>query len=574
MKKFIPILCIGLIGGMLAGCGNKEEAEKSPPKKATIVDLIAFGSWEEDSIQMAPGKVVSSQDVTITAKLSGTIKNVYVSLGDSVKKGQVLAEFDRSLDPVQVQYENALRNFNVQKTVAQNSVKSAENALANAQKNYEKITAQESQSGQNTLDSLQTQYLLTQTHFRNVLDFMDQYTGASGKFLVENYPSQHFIGAKNKALRTAIQDKIRIAQKDILALPQAVSPPRRASGFEPYSKTVRDNAEIVLRFGERLQYLLADFETLLNATIFTSSYTEAQFAPISVQSQNFNSQLQSQILTLTGTVQQNNLQGPRSSTALQQAKNQVAQAEQSLALAKSNASAQVQSAQNQIYQARSSQKEFRILAPFEAEISDKMIEANMSVGLGQSLFQLTNPDEGKKVTATVPSKWQQTLWQILPPSSETEETAKKSEEEDVNEEEEKNLEIVSPTLALQFSDGQKSFCHAPKITGVREARTQKVSLECDLENSEAEIGDRVTLVLSRPTQGSNLLPLSAFAFEPEGTEVLVGKISGENYILERRNVEVGALEGNAIPVISGLELGEYVAPFYYQVLPGEIVEDL
>lgn len=559
MKKFVSVLCLS---GVLVGCGNgAEEEKKVVEKKVTPVDLITFGSWEEDSIQVAPGKVVSSQDVTITSKLSGTIQNVYVDLGDAVKKGQVLAEFDRSLDPVQVQYDNALRNFNVQKTVAENSVKSAENALSNAQKNYEKIVAQEGQSGQNTLDSLQTQALLAQTHFRNILDFMDQYTGASGKFLVENYPSQNFIGAKNRALKTELQDKIRLAQRDVQALPGAVQPPRRTSGFERYSDTVRGNAETILRFGERLQYLLVDFETLLNATIFTSSYTEAQFAPVSAQSQNFNGQLQSQILTLAGVVQQQDLQGPRSSAALQQAQNQVDQAEQSLALAKSNASAQVQSAQNQIYQARSSQKEFRILAPFSGKISQKMVDPNMSVGLGQSLFQLTNPDEGKKVSATVPSGWQETLWQISPDLVET--------DEETGEE-----RIVGPTLTLQFSDGEPDFCWAPKITGVREARTQKISLECDLDNSTVEIGDRVTLTLSRPTEGSNLLPLSAFAFEPDGAEVLVGTVSGENYVLERRDIVVGALEGNAIPVVSGVELGEMVAPFYYQVLPGEEVEDL
>ncbi|MBQ9518626.1 MAG: biotin/lipoyl-binding protein, partial [Firmicutes bacterium] len=99
MKKKFKLLPLA-VAFMLAltACGAKEEdaAQEETAKAAAVVPVEVMEA-APDSIAKSLtyiGKVAANDTVNVTSKLSGQVKEVYVNVGDTVKKGQTLLRID------------------------------------------------------------------------------------------------------------------------------------------------------------------------------------------------------------------------------------------------------------------------------------------------------------------------------------------------------------------------------------------------------------------------------------------------------------------------------------------------
>jgi len=104
MKKYIVVL---LMAAALLGCGRKEEVVEEPnlrPVKYIIIEKTASDIAREFS-----GTIKAETESRLSFRVPGTIERKFVSLGEEVRRGEVLAEVDR-ID-YEVKYEASIANL-------------------------------------------------------------------------------------------------------------------------------------------------------------------------------------------------------------------------------------------------------------------------------------------------------------------------------------------------------------------------------------------------------------------------------------------------------------------------------
>lgn len=91
MKKRILLLVI-MAMVIIGGCGVKKEAENTTIIKTVLVTEVKGAKSNINS--NFTGEVSSSTQTKISFKVGGTIKKIYVQLGEKVKKGEIIAELE------------------------------------------------------------------------------------------------------------------------------------------------------------------------------------------------------------------------------------------------------------------------------------------------------------------------------------------------------------------------------------------------------------------------------------------------------------------------------------------------
>ena len=103
MKKRIIAVCLILVSAMsLSGCGGGKGGmppmgeEGGNQQVAITVSTNTISPLTIEQYVTVSSKVSSDNEVSVMPKVSGTVKKVNVSLGDTVKAGDVLFEIDDS----------------------------------------------------------------------------------------------------------------------------------------------------------------------------------------------------------------------------------------------------------------------------------------------------------------------------------------------------------------------------------------------------------------------------------------------------------------------------------------------
>ncbi|MDE5611630.1 MAG: efflux RND transporter periplasmic adaptor subunit [Odoribacter sp.] len=93
MKSRKKIVWTGIAVLLMLGSGGcrKSSSVLSIPQLVKTAEVVAYGG--ESSVTY-PGKVKAAEDVKLAFRVAGPLKKVYVSEGQPVKKGQLLAELD------------------------------------------------------------------------------------------------------------------------------------------------------------------------------------------------------------------------------------------------------------------------------------------------------------------------------------------------------------------------------------------------------------------------------------------------------------------------------------------------
>ena len=120
-KKRLIILILGIIiFGSILYLFNKEEAkESSPEERAKKVEVLKIGEENpNNSLISAVGSVKADSRVSIVSMQAATVREIYFSVGDEVKEGQVLAKLDdnnilTSLINAQTDYANRQNNLEI-----------------------------------------------------------------------------------------------------------------------------------------------------------------------------------------------------------------------------------------------------------------------------------------------------------------------------------------------------------------------------------------------------------------------------------------------------------------------------
>src|SRR5262252_10899103 len=105
-KKIIAsIAAAALIAG---GCYWYATAARKPDKQSLSPVTVTKGTIEE--VVTAQGKLEPKQYVDVGTQVSGQLKKIHFDIGDSVTKGQLLAEIDPRVYQAQVEAGEAKLN--------------------------------------------------------------------------------------------------------------------------------------------------------------------------------------------------------------------------------------------------------------------------------------------------------------------------------------------------------------------------------------------------------------------------------------------------------------------------------
>ncbi len=159
IKKIIPLFVASSI--FLASCGAEEAAVTEEVLTAVKVEAIAPSTINK--VVTYSGKFEPVEQVTVMAKLSGTVTNTYKKVGDEVKAGETLYSIDSTdinlaINQAQAQADTA--------ALAVNSAENAKNNITGAQYEQQMLSLETSiknleaqlASAQGGLDLVKTTY--------------------------------------------------------------------------------------------------------------------------------------------------------------------------------------------------------------------------------------------------------------------------------------------------------------------------------------------------------------------------------------------------------------------------------
>jgi len=132
ISKYL-LLAATMLVLIIAGCAKEEEAAKHEPIKAVKVSTIVESQAPVSLAYI--GNIDAKELVKYSFKMAGQIKQIYVTEGDQVKKGQALAE----LDTTDLKFQVASAKATID--MAADNIKKAEAALTYNKSLYEKTKA-------------------------------------------------------------------------------------------------------------------------------------------------------------------------------------------------------------------------------------------------------------------------------------------------------------------------------------------------------------------------------------------------------------------------------------------------
>jgi RND family efflux transporter MFP subunit len=118
LRKILAILGAG---AFLAGCGNESESKQAKPEVVQGLSLQKVQMQAMPDELEAPGTVIAQATAQVGARTMGTVLRVAVKEGDSVKRGQLLAQLDE-------------RELTAHRNAAQAGAQSAEAGIGQATK--------------------------------------------------------------------------------------------------------------------------------------------------------------------------------------------------------------------------------------------------------------------------------------------------------------------------------------------------------------------------------------------------------------------------------------------------------
>ncbi len=159
-KKVLSICLAGILLMGLGGCGKKDDNTEQV-SNATNVTVYEVGADSIAATASYTGEIVAAESTAVSAKVSGQAVSVNVKEGDFVSAGTVLMSIDSTA--YRLSYNQALAAYNS----AVSSKKSAEASKKSAEASYHSVTGG---STQQTLAQLEAALDAAKIAYNNALD--------------------------------------------------------------------------------------------------------------------------------------------------------------------------------------------------------------------------------------------------------------------------------------------------------------------------------------------------------------------------------------------------------------------
>ena len=126
-KHFIIVSTAIVLMGILNGCASQSEAQLTDQTVSVKAQEVYTGSLNTEGTYI--GVIENTESVELVSRVSGTVNEVNVSVGDTVSTGTVLARFDDT-------------SARIDLAGAQTGAASAEKSLESAKKSLESAEGQ------------------------------------------------------------------------------------------------------------------------------------------------------------------------------------------------------------------------------------------------------------------------------------------------------------------------------------------------------------------------------------------------------------------------------------------------
>lgn len=119
------MISVGLCMLTLVACNKSPQEQTKKPQNLPLITVIKVESREFETTEEAIGTIEGLVDPTVSSQIAARVEQVFVSVGQTVKKGQIIAILDSS-------------DFGLQRQEAQAEVARIEVLLANQQRTVER----------------------------------------------------------------------------------------------------------------------------------------------------------------------------------------------------------------------------------------------------------------------------------------------------------------------------------------------------------------------------------------------------------------------------------------------------
>ncbi len=534
IKEFLYKNWWVILGVIIGGFFIIKSTNIAPPPselktKENIVkaETITFGQWSPDGNKYIVGTIESESEVKIPAELNGKIKKIFVDMGDEVVAGQALASFDTQGDMTYINYKNSLNTLENAKNNADSSIASAKLNIINAEKEHQQLLLQLDQNKIATLEGLKNTIITASTTGLNILNYFDGQIGASDLYDDQFAIARHHIGGSNQILKIKVQNDIRSLRRFYELLENKDIPTEE--------KQLLYNANEYLDFLKQLKIIAQDYNILIQGSVVTNTFTNDLKQQIIAVTEGKNTQIDQTISQLNAQIQTTKNLDEQQKNQILASTNRIESVKANLELIKAQASGQIKSAQNLLNLSSSQKLDLIVRAPFDGKITEKFIRERQLVSIGTPLFTILNLNKEKKAVA------------FLSPNEITQ---------------------LKKPIKIKYED--KIFEAFEFRQGLTiDEQTQKIRVDFILPNDVNILpGKTVKIVLSSFGE-TNLVPLSAISFEPNGTqEVLI--VNNDN-ILKRKEVIIKNDIADGIKIISGINTGDTIIKYKNRFYNGQQV---
>ncbi|MTI70992.1 MAG: efflux RND transporter periplasmic adaptor subunit [Firmicutes bacterium] len=207
--------------GLLSGCSEKQNKEEGKKENYIPVEVGKIETKTISNEVTYSGKVHADKDVLVMPKIMGKISNVYVSVGEEVKKGEKLFTLDKEdiqkrVDQAKVALNQAKANYEMTKEKIENAKTSfertkklyEEGAVSKAQ--YEQAKVQASDS---SLEAAKGGVNQAQVQYDQALDSLDNTSieaPISGKVASVNIEAGEFATTSQPSMTIVDTDKVYV----------------------------------------------------------------------------------------------------------------------------------------------------------------------------------------------------------------------------------------------------------------------------------------------------------------------------------------------------------------------------
>ncbi len=610
---------------------TKSETEVKD-KKSKTAEVVEYGRWSPASYRAVLGTVESEGEVKVFAEHTGTLSNVYVGIGDTVRAGQVLAEFKLQGDATQIQYLNAVNSLKATQSSGSNSIAQAQISLQSAERSLaETLKSQESQIAQAQInlesaerslaETIKSQQSLIdqaevslqnarkalkendgqqqQTYYQafnnvgiqaknvyttydNIVSFLDRMLVVTDKSEYEFVFGRDEVGNRNIVLKNNLRNQTRNLMGELKLL-KLKNPGINQGQITIYTRET-------IAFGNKLQTILNQYYGLVDDTIFVGGVNESFISGLRTQVEGLRANIDSLVSNLKSSLEAAETTKKGSNVSLTGSENGVKSAESALLLTRSQAEAAITAAKNSIESAKAG----LVLAQSQADSGTQNAKNQIETaraGLNLSRSQAASSNQNAQNQIETAAVAQSKLKVVAPIGGTVADkiavvglfTGSGSELFGiVNDRAEKKAVAYLTSeewLALKNRktveveiNGKVVKSNKIFLSTQLDPLTQKIKGEFRLPNStEALVGANVKVRIPLELQNQNVLPLTAVSFEPDGVEVL---IINEEQKAERRLITVGEIVSDSITVLGNLNKGDRVIRYQSRVIPGEMIESI